>query len=131
MIEKVLDVTGLLLSFVGVWLIFSGGGALPFVPTKGSLVVMLYEADHGPLPPYALGAANELTAAGRDVRTTDDDVLTGLGTVPAWLGPALEKGRAIMGSGQVDDALVLLSGERVVKAIKLPATKAEILEAVK
>jgi hypothetical protein len=106
----------------------------PVTPTKPPLIVMLYEDSHGNLPPYAIGAANELTAAGREVRPIDDDVTTGLDTVPVWLKPALVPGRAIMGgnedSQQKDDALILLDGERVLKAIKLPATKAEILEAV-
>jgi hypothetical protein len=96
---------------------------------------MLYEAGNGPLPPYALGAANELTAAGFDVRPADDDETTGLGETPAWLKPALEPGRAIMGGTsddqQQDDALIVLSGERVVKAMKMPATREAIMEAVK
>lgn len=116
------------------WLIFAGpkGCTVPsIVPSKPSLIVMLYEAEKGPLPPYALGAANELNAAGFEVRPADDDELTGSGEVPAWLKPALEPGRAIMGSEQNDDALIVLAGDRVLKAMKLPATKAEILEAVK
>lgn len=127
------SITDRLLVLAIVWLLL--GGKLPGLPSIGSskptLIVMLYEADHGPLPPYAMGAANELTAAGREVRAVDDDLLNGLGEVPAWLKPALEPGRALMGSGQQDDALVLLDGDRVVKAVKLPATKEAILEAVK
>lgn len=120
------------------WLIFGGPKGCDFNPldvittTPGdSLVVILYEADHGPLPPYALGAANELTAAGREVRPTDDDVLNGLGEVPTWLKPALEPGRNLMGSEQRDDALVVLNGGRLVKATKLPPTREAILEYVK
>ena len=127
---KTLDAIGVVIAGIGVFLLFSGGG-LPFAPTTGSLVVMLYEADHGPLPPYALGAANELTAAGREVRPTDDDVLTGLGAVPTWLAPALQSGRNLMGSSQQDDALIVLAGGRIVKATKLPPTRAAILEYVK
>lgn len=111
------------------WVLLSGGG--PLTAPGQKLVVMLHEADHGPLPSYALGAANELVAAGREVRAADDDEVNGLGEVPKWLKPALEPGRAIMGSGQADDALVVLSGDRVLKAIKLPATREAILEAVK
>lgn len=107
----------------------------PTVPAKPPLIVMLHEAAHGPLPPYALGAANELMAAGREVRPVDDDLLTGLGEPPAWLRPALAPGRALMGGAedgqQKDDALILLDGERVVKAIKLPASRAAILEECK
>lgn len=115
------------------WLIFAGpkGCTLPAIVSKPSLIIMLYEAEKGPLPPYALGAANEMTAAGLEVRPADDDELTGNGEVPAWLNPALGPGRAIMGSEQIDDALILLAGDRVLKAIKLPATKAAILEACK
>lgn len=132
----------IVLAVLGALLLFGGKLNIPWpdivgpsVPTKPPLIVMLYEDSHGNLPPYAIGAANELTAAGREVRPVDDDVTTGLGTVPTWLQPALVPGRAIMGGNddaqQKDDALILLDGERVVKAIKLPVTKAEILEAVK
>lgn len=123
------------------YLAFGGGLNIPWptpgpvTPTKPPIVVMLHEAMHGPLPPYALGAANELTAAGRDARPVDDDLLTGLGETPAWLRPALAPGRALMGGAddaqQKDDALILLDGERVVKAIKLPTSKAAILEECK
>lgn len=108
-----------------------GGCEFPTIgPTTPPLIIMLHEVQHGPLPPYALGAANELVAAGREVRPVDDDVTDG-GETPEWLKPALTPGRALMGASQVDDALILLDGQRVVKAIKLPATKAEILEACK
>lgn len=104
-------------------------------PSSPPVIVMLHEAQHGPLSPEAMGAARELRDAGRDVKIADDDEVTGLGQTPAWLKPALEQGRAIMGGAsdeqQKDDALVLLSGERVVKAIKMPPTRPEILEAVK
>lgn len=119
---------------VGAFVLASGGSITPFDP-KPKLVIMLYETLHGPLPPYALGAARELNDAGFEVRPTDDDEVTGLGEIPGWLKPALEPGRVIMGgqddAQQKDDALILMNGERVLKAIKLPATKAEILEAVK
>lgn len=115
-------------------LALAGGGATPF-DTTPALIIMLHEVKHGPLPPYAIGAANELTAAGREVRMVDDDVTDGLGEVPGWLKPALETGRVIMGGAtddaQKDDALILLKGERVVKAVKMPPTRPEIVEACK
>lgn len=100
-----------------------------------ALVVMLYEADHGPLPPHAKEAAAELSAAGREVRMVEDDVLTGLGTVPLWLQPGIKEGRAAMG-GQSDeqqtgDALVLIAGGKLLKAIPMPATKEAVMEACK
>jgi hypothetical protein len=123
-----------LLAAVVVWLLLQGSGAMQGcgASAKVTAVVMLYEADHGSLPPYAIGAANELSAAGAEVGMVDDDVLDGTGETPEWLIPALEPGRAIMGGtdGQ-DDALVLLAGERVIKAVKLPGTKEAILEACK
>jgi hypothetical protein len=103
----------------------------PSVPTNPPLIVMLYEADHGELPDYATGAGHELVAAGREVRPIDDDDTNGLDETPAWLKPALEPGRKIMGADQLDDALILLDGETVIKAIKLPDSKEAILEAVK
>jgi hypothetical protein len=104
-------------------------------PSTPPLIVMLYEAQHGPLSPDAIGAASDLTASGREVRMVDDDVTDGTNETPDWLKPALQQGRLLMGGTtdelQKDDALILLSGERVVKAIKMPATKAETLEACK
>jgi hypothetical protein len=123
------------------WLMAGGGGfklptwtwpSWPVIVPKPTLVVMLHEASHGPLSSDAKGAANELTAAGREVRMVDDDVTDGLGEVPDWLKPALEPGRTVMGGTEgKEHALVVLAGDRVVKAVKLPATKAEILEAAK
>jgi hypothetical protein len=111
------------------------GGKVPDVftpgPSREAVIVMLHESDKGELPGYAIDAMHDLTAAGRDVRPVDDDVLNGLGATPQWLVPALEPGRKIMGPEQIDDALILLDGTRVVKAIKLPSTKEAIKEACK
>lgn len=128
-------VNWLWLMLLGAGLLLLGGGwSLPVIvaPPKPSLIVMMHESSHGPLPPHAIGAANDLTAAGREVRMVDDDVTDGLGETPDWLKPALEPGRAVMGGtdGQ-DDALVLLAGDKLVKALKLPATKEAIVEACK
>lgn len=102
------------------------------VAPKPTLIVMLHEESHGPLSSDAKGAANELTAAGREVRMVDDDVTDGLGETPDWLKPALEPGRKVMGGTDgKEKALVVLAGERVVKAVKLPPTRPEILEACK
>ena len=125
---------------LGLLLIFSDGKPGPTPgPEPGpapnpvkTLILMLHESQHGNLPPYALGAMEELRAAGRDVRAPDDDDVDGLGQVPPWLRPALEPGRAIMGGTDgKDDALIVLDGERVVKAVKLPESKEAIIAAVK
>jgi hypothetical protein len=102
------------------------------VATPGKpLVVMLHESTNGPLPSYAVGAANELTAAGFEVRMVDDDVLDGTGETPDWLKPALEPGRKIMGGTDgKEHALVLVRGDKA-NAVKLPATREAIVEAVK
>jgi hypothetical protein len=123
------------------WLMAGGGGlklptwtwpAFPVIAPKPTLIVMLHEATNGPLSSEAIGAANELTAAGREVRMIDDDVTDGLGEVPDWLKPALEPGHAVMGGTDgKEKALVLLSGDRVLKAIKMPPTRPEIVEACK
>lgn len=113
------------------------GCSLPVVPwpviaTPGQpLVVLMYEADHGPLPAYAIGAANELSAAGIDVRPVDDDVVDGTGETPDWLKPAIEPGRSLMGADQKADALIVLRGGKVAKAVALPATREAIVEAAK
>jgi hypothetical protein len=127
------------------WLMASGGGfrlpttwtwpSWPVIATKPTLIVMLHEAKHGLFPSHVVGAARELEAAGFEVRMVDDDVTDGLGETPPWLKPALEQGRAIMGGTtddvQKDDALIKLAGERVVKAIKMPDSRAAIVEECK
>lgn len=119
------------LAVVALWLVFGPVPSLRVVgPSTPPLIVMLHEVNEGELPAYAKGAANELVAAGREVRMVDDDITDG-DEPPEWLKPALEPGRAIMGPSQKDDALVLLDGQKVVKAIKLPATKEAIVEACK
>lgn len=137
-----------LVLIVAFWLVSSGGGLklpdfkLPNIPGFPSvpaivapgkpLVVMLYEASHGQLPPYVLGAANELVGGGYEVRPVDDDLLDGTGEVPEWLKPALEPGRKIMGGTDGKDyALVLLRGTTVAKSEKMPSTREAIIEAVK
>jgi hypothetical protein len=120
-------------------MLLAGGGkgcSLPTLPPSvPPSIVMLYEAENGELPAYAIGAARELEAAGRDVNPVDDDTTNGLGETPKWLKPALEPGRKLMGGMddklQKSHALVLVSGEQVVKAVKLPESKEAILEAVK
>lgn len=110
-----------------------GGGGLPSIVGK-PLVVMMYEANHGPLPQYAIGAARELADSGFEVRMVDDDVLAGDATTPKPLLAAIEQGRVIMGGAsdeqQKDDALILVRGNSV-KGSKLPPTREEIVSAVK
>lgn len=105
--------------------------AIPWVqPSPNALIVMMHEASHGPLSQDAIGAANELTAAGREVRMIDDDVVDGTGETPEWLKPGLAKGREIMGGTDgKTHVLLLLSGQRIVKAEKLPGPRAEIVRA--
>jgi len=128
------------LVLAAVALFFLTGGKLPVwnpiepTPSPDSkIVIMLYESQHGPLPPYALGAAGELDAAGWTVRPTEDDQLTGEDQIPDWLKPVITQGREIMGGQQdeqqVDDALIIVSGSRV-RAMKMPTSKPGILEAV-
>lgn len=95
----------------------------PLAPAKPALVVIVHRSETA-LPPYAMGAVNELRAAGRDVRIVDDEPANGLNAVPAAVAPAVTKAREVG-----HPALVLLDGERVVGAIKLPASKEAILEA--
>lgn len=93
-------------------------------------IVVVHESDQGGIPPYASGAVEELRKAGRTVYVIDDDVVTGLGTPPKPVAPAIEPGRKIMGGSEgKGQALVLLSGETVLKAIELPKSKEAILEA--
>ena len=119
------------LLIVAALLLFSGGPVTTPGPDESTIIVMLHESSLGNLPPHALGAARELTDTGYDVRTPDDDDLNGLNQIPRWLKPALGPGRAIMGPGQEDDALLKLRGDKVLLAIKLPESTEAILEAVK
>jgi hypothetical protein len=97
---------------------------------KPTLVVVLYESQHGEPPAYAAGAINELREAGRDARMLDDDPATGLDSVPTEVAPAIEPGRKIMGGTDgKGHAMVLLNGVRVLKAIPLPASREAIVEA--
>jgi hypothetical protein len=106
------------------------GCELPTVgPSTPPLIVMLYEADHGEPPAYAAGAANELRKQGRQARLIDDDPGNGLDAVPAEVAPAIEPGRKIMGGTDGKGfALVVLAGDRVLKAMALPPSKEAILE---
>lgn len=127
MLSELTTLQRLLLLLV-LYLMFQGGGG----SSGSSLIVMLYEADHGGLPAYAAGAANDLREAGKEVRMLDDDPANGLDAVPSEVAPAIEPGRKIMGGTDGKGyALVILSGSKVQKAIALPASKEEILEACK
>lgn len=105
-------------------LVVPQGWSLPVLaPAKPPVVVVVHRSEVS-LPAYAMGAVNELRAAGRTVFVVDDDPKNGLGGVPKAVAPAVEKARDLG-----HPALVLLDGERVVGAIKLPASKEAILEA--
>ena len=115
-----------------------GKHGLPFDPgtpvvvpeVSKAAIVIQHESDQGSLPPYVTGAVESLRAAGRTVYVIDDDVTTGLGTPPKPVAPAIEPGRKIMGGSEgKGQALVLLSGDMVLKAIELPKSKESIVEA--
>lgn len=93
-----------------------------------SLIVIAYESEDGNLPPYAVGAVQQLRAAGREVRQIDDDVINGLDAVPAEVKPAIEPLRA---KGLPAYAILDKPGGTVIKCEKLPETTDAILEAVK
>jgi hypothetical protein len=132
-----LSLTAVVVALAAMLLASGGKGCtLPQIkPSTPPLIVMLYEAENGELPAYAIGAARELESAGRDVQPVDDDTTNGLGETPKWLKPALEPGRKLMGGMddklQKSHALVLVSGEQVVKAMKLPASREAIIEECK
>lgn len=107
--------------------------ALPWgwvVQAKPDAVVILYEADNGEPPAYAAGAVNELRASGKRVWMIDDDPGDGENQVPDAVAPAIEPGRAVMGgTNGKGHALVVLAGQKVLKAVPLPSSREAIVEA--
>lgn len=111
------------------------GDRLPAIPWIGAggkpdAVVIMYEAEHGEPPAYAAGAVNALRAAGKQAWMIDDDPGDGENQLPDAVAPAIEPGRAVMGGTDgKGHALVVLAGQKVLKAIPLPPSKEAIVEA--
>lgn len=96
----------------------------PIIDTK-SLVSIVYESSQMPVPLQVHNARFALEVKGYECRVVDADVVTGLGTIPAHMRAAIEAARA-----QGLPALVVTSGEKVLRKMALPATDAEIVKAV-
>lgn len=107
-----------------VLIVVSEEPAPPVIDAK-ALVSIVYESSATPVPRQVHNARFELEAKGYEVRVVDADVVTGTGTVPLPLKPAIEAARA-----QGLPALVITNGEKVLKKIALPATAEEIVKAV-
>ena len=104
-------------------LVFAFGGNFSSSPDA---VAIVYESETTTPAPYVLGAINQLSQDGYSVRMIDDDTTTGQNEQPGVIGLAVQAARK---SGL--PALVLISGGKVITAKDLPATKADILEAVR
>lgn len=95
---------------------------------KPTAVTYVYEKDQGPIPRPVQAALNKLhsEASGVVASLFEDDSTTGTGGVPKQYQVPL---RAAREAGL--PALVVTSGEVVLKVVKAPKTEAEVLEASK
>lgn len=101
----------------------------PVVPVdpdaKADAAHIIYESGQSRVPLHADAAARELRKQGKQVRIVDADAETGTGEVPRELAKSIEAAKE---TGL--PALVLLSKGKVLRSVKLPATKEAILQEV-
>ena len=101
---------------------FGGGGTLL---AKVDKVVIVDETSQGGMEPYISEAFAKLNEQDIETRYTDPDVRTGTGDIPEDVKPAIE---AANSHGL--PAMVVLSGETVLKVLDLPKTAESICEEV-
>lgn len=122
-------VTFCVLALAG-WLMFGGdvGGCSfsnPLAPTKVDRVTYVHD-EKAPLPSGVMAALDELNLKGVVATAFPDDTTDGEGQVPDQYRIALPAAKA---SGI--PSLVVQAGDKVVRVVKGPTTKAEVLEAAK
>lgn len=108
------------------WLMFGGdlGGCnLPIVSTKASHVTYVHTPKAN-VPTGVLAALNELNAKGIVATKIPEDAVDGTGETPAQYKVTLPAAKA---SGI--PTLVVQSGDKVLRTVKSPTTKEQVLEA--
>jgi len=117
-----------LLALAG-WLMFGGqlGGCnlLLVAPAKVTAVTYVHD-EKAVIPSPVLAALSELNAAGIMATTFPDDATDGDGDVPDQYKIALPAAKTIG-----IPSLVVQAGDKVLRTLKGPTTKAEVLEAAK
>ena len=101
-------------------LLLNGGGS----GGKPDAVTYVYEKDNGPVPAFVASALDELNTRGYLATPVDDDAIDGDGQVPDGEKVAIEASKAIG-----VPCLITSKGSKVIKTIKNPLTKEEILKA--
>lgn len=107
------------------YLLFSGGG-LPIIGGKATAVTYVHD-EKANIPAGVLNAINELNARGGIVASNyPDDATDNDDDVPEQYKVTLPAAKAVG-----IPALVVQAGDRVLRTVKAPTTKAEVLEAVR
>ena len=104
-----------------------GGCSLPSIIAPAKVTAVTYVHDEkAVLPSGVMAALNELNATGIMATSYPDDATDGDGDVPDQYKIALPAART---SGV--PSLVVQAGDKVLRTLKAPTTKAEVLEAAK
>lgn len=121
---------------LGLWLVFNTNpmppGPSPTTttkpsPNKATAATFVYEKDLHAIPPAVLGALNKLNRELGIIATVfEQDTVDGGGQVPEQYKVALAAAKEV---GL--PALVVLSGQKVLRVVKDPKTAEQVEEAVK
>lgn len=122
--RKVANYVALFVLAVSVASLFKGGGGIPILdPTpEVDRVVYVYEIRDGAVPPAVLAGINELKRSGIDASSWEDDVRDADGEIPDQY-----RGAAAAASETGTPVLVALAGDEVVRTVKAPTEKAQVL----
>lgn len=109
------------------WLLIGDGAgvSLPFVSPKPTAVTYVHD-EKAALPSGVLAALDELNTKGLVATAVSDDTTDGEGQVPDQYKATIPAAKAVG-----IPALVVQAGERVLKTVKSPTTKEQVLEAAK
>lgn len=102
-----------------------GGGGLPVIGVKATAATYVHD-EKANIPSGVLAALNELNARGIIATAYPDDATDNDDQVPDQYKATLPAAKA---AGI--PALVVQSGAKVLRTVKAPTTKAEVLEAVR
>jgi hypothetical protein len=123
---KLKDRIGWLLIGLAVFSLVKGGGALPIVGPAATAATYVYEKDTNAVPAGVLAGLNRLNREKKITASVfEEDTRDGSGEVPDQFKAALA---AATTAGL--PALVVTSGETVLKIVKNPRTEEQIVGAV-